>query len=438
MGVLLASGCSIIGLFEIPETPTPDAQTARSTSTVSPTLTQTIALPEATPTVEYTYKLSEDDQFSILTDLWFTIASEYLYEDFNGLDWDKVYEDYAEKIVGGISDQEFYSLMHEIVLGLGDDHSVFLTPEEVASQTAEYESSFDYVGIGVFVGAVPERDRAVIYLVFPGSPADRVGIRMHDSILLINGESILDEDGYLTDKLLGAEGAPVTLLMQYPGEEPRELALTRARITGAISVPYALYKSPEGKRIGYILLPSFTDGSVGDQVEDALIVMTTDSPLDGLILDNRVNSGGYDVLMTWVLGYFMGGEVGYYVNRSYNQPIWVDEVDVNGSLDVPLVVLIGKGTVSFGEVFSGLLQEEGRAYLIGETTDGNVEILSRFDFDDGSMAWIANAAFVPASNPDVDWEDTGIIPDLEINSAWDQITPEDDPGIDAALEYFDR
>jgi C-terminal processing protease CtpA/Prc len=101
------------------------------------------------------------------------------------------------------------------------------------------------------------------------------------------------------------------------------------------------------------------------------------------------------------------------------------------------VVLIGKETVSFGEIFSGILQDLGRAYLIGETTDGNVEILYVYEFTDGSSAWIAHDTFQPVNNPDADWEMNGIIPDKIVSANWDEVTLQTDPAIQAALEYFE-
>ena len=56
-------------------------------------------------------------------------------------------------------------------------------------------------------------------------------------------------------------------------------------------------------------------------------------------------------------------------------------------------MLVGPDTISFGEIFSGILKDQGRATLIGETTSGNVEILWGYDFKDGSRAWIAHDTF---------------------------------------------
>jgi len=92
---------------------------------------------------------------------------------------------------------------------------------------------------------------------------------------------------------------------------------------------------------------------------------------------------------------------------------------------------VGTETASFAEVFSGLLREAGRARIMGRTTPGNVEIVYGYDFEDGSRAWIAQETFRPPSG--TDWEQTGIVPDVEIPLDWDEFTVEDDPQLEAAL-----
>ena len=408
-----------------------------STPTLTPAPFPTLTV-ENTPSPENTFNLSYEDQFKIFDELWNIINDVYVYTDFNGVDWDATYEAYRQKLEAGLSDQEFYLAMDEMVYSLGDDHSVFLSPEQVAEEEAEYAGNFDYVGIGIWAGSVPERNRAVIYLVFPNSPAEEGGLQSHDSILSVDGGPILDEEGYMNDSLLGLEGTEVTITVQTPGEEPRELVLIRGQITSSIPVYYELMISPEGKQIGYILIPGFSDITVNERVDDALKALNADEPLDGLILDNRINTGGFDTVMKGVLRRYVDGLVGHFVNREREEALMVKAGDINGSTTVPLVVLVGYDTVSFGEIFSGILQDLGRAYLIGETTDGNVETLWGYDFDDGSRAWIAHDTFRPINNPGSDWEKNGIIPALTILSQWDLVTFDTDPVINAALEYFDN
>ncbi len=377
-------------------------------------------------------------QLAVFQELWDIVNEEYLYTDFNGLDWQAVYGEYRSKIQAGLSDEQFYLAMDEMIYSLGDEHSVFLSPEQAAQEDQDMAGNLDYVGVGILVSSVPERSRAVILLVFPGSPAEQAGLKSRDSILAVDGQPILDEEGQKQDLIRGPEGTSVRLLIETPGQAPREVEITRRRISGSLPVLYQTFLSPEGKRIAYIFITTFLDTTTANQVAEALGEMTAEGPLDGVIVDNRYNEGGVDSMLSQTLGFFTRGTVGYFVNRWQEQPLRVIGVDINGSQQVPLVVLVGEETISFGEVFAGVLQGLDRAYLIGQTTLGNVEALYGYNFEDGSRAWIAHDTFRPAHNLDANWEEEGIVPDLEVISPWDLYSFETDPAIMAALTYFDR
>jgi len=101
-----------------------------------------------------------------------------------------------------------------------------------------------------------------------------------------------------------------------------------------------------------------------------------------------------------------------------------------------LVVLIGRDSVSNGEISSGLLGLTGRATLIGETTLGNVEHLFTYNLADGSQVVLATETFQPAGLSAGEWEDTGIVPDIEVLSGWQYFSEANDPGIAAALDFL--
>ena len=414
--------------------PSPSATATPSPIPATPTLT-----PTPTPTLSPTPRPTSAPEFlQVFEELWLIIKNEYLYADFNGLDWDATGEAYRQKIEAGLTQEEFYLAMDEMIQSLGDEHSVFLSPEDVASEDAEYAGIYDYVGIGALTITIPERQRVAILLIFPGSPAEEAGLKIHDSILEVNGLPILDENGLRIQSLQGPEGSQVTLTVQTPGQAPRQVTLTRLQINSILPVPSQLLASPAGKRVGYIQLTNFYDLNMVEQIRKALRDLTSDGPLDGLILDNRPNEGGSIDIISETLSFFTSGTLGHFINRQSEDPFRVLGENVNGSQDVPLAVLIGSRTASFGEIFAGILKDIGRAYLIGEQTGGNVEILYVYEFPDGSRAWIAHDTFRPLNNPDQDWEASGILPDLIAPSNWDEITMETDPAVKTALEYFDK
>ena len=113
----------------------------------------------------------------------------------------------------------------------------------------------------------------------------------------------------------------------------------------------------------------------------------------------------------------------------------VEPDPIQNSQTVPLVIVVSEDTVSYGEIFAGALKDSGRARIVGETSLGNVEVLHGYGFDDGSVLWIASETFDSAFS-DVNWEETGIIPDLNAFAEWDTITFETDPSIAAAVELL--
>jgi C-terminal processing protease CtpA/Prc len=88
-----------------------------------------VPTPSPTPTL-----LPLNIQLSIFENLWTTVNDTYVYPDFNGLDWSAIHQEYRQKIKAGLTNASFYLAMDELITRLGDDHSYFLDPQQVAQQ----------------------------------------------------------------------------------------------------------------------------------------------------------------------------------------------------------------------------------------------------------------------------------------------------------------
>lgn len=417
LACLLTAACLLVGLLTAGGLAWRVATRPISTPTLSSPTSETIAR-----------------HLRIFTELWEIVDEEYLHPHHNGADWEAIGQEYSARVEAGLSDEEFWTAMDEMLLELQDEHSVFLSPGEVAEEEDMRSGDLDYVGIGIYSATLPEKGHSVILLVLPDGPAARAGLHPHDRILTIDGiPACCDAAGndYL-ERLFGPEGSTVELRVQTPGEPPRTVTVTRARIQGSLPVEVRRLE----KNVGYILIPTLWDETVVERVRQALEDLAAEGELAGLILDLRVNSGGSDTVLQGLLALFADGELGHFVGRRGAEPLRVTGVDVGGSQRVGLVILVGRETVSFAEIFSGVLQEAGRARIVGRTTSGNVEIVYGYDFEDGSRAWIAQETFYPPSG--TDWEETGIVPDVEIPLDWDEFTVEDDPQLEAALDLLRR
>ncbi len=375
-------------------------------------------------------------QLRVFHDLWGVVNERYIYSDFNGVDWPAARAKTEARIRAGLTDDEFYALMRELVEGLGDQHSRFLSPDEVAEEEQEYAGTADFVGIGIVTDFNPEAERFYVLQVLPGSPAEAAGIRPHDHILKANGGPLVNEAGEPDlAPLRGPEGTTVTVTVRTPGQPMRDLVVERRLLSSTEPVEYRLLQ--EKPRIGYILIPTFFQDGIDAQVRDALrVLMRTGGRiqrLDGLVIDMRINGGGAYPILVSHLGFFTGGTLGYLVDRQgVRVPIHARAERIGNSQTVPLVILIGPSTQSYAEVFAGSLRHKGRAVLIGQRSGGNVETLNAHFFEDGSMVWLAEETFQLANG--VTWEGKGIEPDVMIDRNWDEFTVEDDPAIQAAIE----
>jgi carboxyl-terminal processing protease len=90
------------------------------------------------------------------------------------------------------------------------------------------------------------------------------------------------------------------------------------------------------------------------------------------------------------------------------------------------VVLIDGAVNSAAEGLAGALKDSKRAYLIGEKTAGNTEVLIPYCFPDGAVVLLASGVLAPFSGPT--WEGRGVLPDLEVKGSAAQL--------DAAVKYI--
>ena len=386
-----------------------------------------LALP--TPAIQANPPIDQTTQLKVFDETARVISEVYVYPDFNGKDWKSIVVGQRAKVAAGLSTEAFYNEMQTMVDELGDEHSRFDSPVDVAESLAELNGTSQYVGIGVLVVPKMKKSRIAIAGLFPDSPAERGGLRVHDAILSVDGLPLVENGSAYTYRIRGPECSTARLTVQSPGQAPRDVLVMRHRIEGDVPIQSQLVPTQDGSRIGYIMLPSFFDEKIPGQVANAL---RNFGDLDGLILDNRLNGGGSSDVVEPILSYFVGGTLGRFRSRAASRPLAVQPDPIGNSHTVPLIVLVGQDTESFGEIFSGVLQDEGRARIVGQTTPGNVEILHGYDFEDGSRLWIAEETFDPAHSH-ADWEKTGIVPDVQASADWDTFTMQNDPAVKASL-----
>ncbi|MGD2058280.1 MAG: hypothetical protein PVI04_06065, partial [Anaerolineales bacterium] len=143
--VILISSCA--APVNAPETAAVNAtQTARVveiTATSEPTATEKPknpvqatmdALSAQITLVPPTRGPEPDDYVGMLEQAWNLINENYVRDNFNGVDWPAVLEQYRP-LAAEITDQEaFWDLMEDFVAELDDDHSRFVRPDRFSAE----------------------------------------------------------------------------------------------------------------------------------------------------------------------------------------------------------------------------------------------------------------------------------------------------------------
>src|SRR5215510_12679332 len=114
------------------------------------TLAPDVALAQPTLESQPNPAISKTEQLKIFRKMTHIIDTVYVYPDFNGKDWDEIKSRYQGKIEAGLDTEAFYQEMRSMIYELGDEHSDYLTPVEVAASDAELRGENNYVGVGVY------------------------------------------------------------------------------------------------------------------------------------------------------------------------------------------------------------------------------------------------------------------------------------------------
>jgi carboxyl-terminal processing protease len=333
--------------------------------------------------------------------------------DLIGQAWDILHRDYV-----GADELDDKALAYGAIDGLakavGDTgHTSFLTPEERADRAEELSGS--YVGIGVRIDTA-EDGRPLVVGVFSGSPAEAARLVPGDIIVSVDGQ---DTDGHDLDEvsgwIRGEAGTTVTITARHGIDgTDRELSIVRAEVT-VQTVSWAMVP---GSHTAVLRLEEFSHGAA-DELKAALGAIRA-AGADRIVFDLRGNPGGYVDEAVGVASQFLASGT-VFVERDAQGKETTHPVSPDGAAtDMPLVLLIDRGTASSAEIVSGAIQDAGRAQLIGVTTFGTGTVLGEFELSDGSALRVGTVEWLTPKGRRI-WHE-GIVPDVRVARA-DDVRP---------------
>ena len=224
-----------------------------------------------------------------------------------------------------------------------------------------------YGGIGALIrnnGEYP-----IVAKPYYDFPADKAGLKAGDKILEIDGKPTNEYQlNEVSERLKGVPQTKLKLLIERPySNEKIEKELIREEIKIS-SVPY--YGIVEDG-VGYISITKFTP-NVSREVKTALRELKTEQQITSLILDLRGNPGGLLGEAPKLCNLFInkGEEIVSTKGKvkKWNQTLKTE--DFAFDTEIPIVVLVNRGSASASEIVAGALQDLDRAVILGQRTFG--------------------------------------------------------------------
>ncbi|GFN22734.1 MAG: S41 family peptidase [Thermoanaerobacteraceae bacterium] len=291
-----------------------------------------------------------------------------------------------------------------MVEALDDPYSSYLPPD--VYRRLEEHVQGTYGGVGLLITLEEEDRRLVVVSPFKGSPAWRAGIKSGDYILAIDDRDTAGMDLDTAASLMqGEPGTRVQLTVLTPGAaEPRKITLVRENI----KIPTVDGRMlPAYPGIGYISLSMINEQTGRDLGQ--LLGELRGQGLRGLVLDLRNNPGGSLHGAVEVASYFVPrGPVVYIVDQKRTEAL-----EATGhNIQVPLVVLINKGSASAAEIIAGAIKDTGSGVLVGETSFGKGVVQTLFELKGGAAVKLTTHKYLTPAKRDID--KTGITPDYQV------------------------
>ena len=289
-----------------------------------------------------------------------------------------------------------------------DPHSSYLPRDSYKEMKVETRGEFGGLGIEITI----RNNHLTVVSPIDDTPAYRSGIQAGDMIIKIDDKPTRDLSlTQAVKRLRGPVNTKVTIaIMRKEFKTAKDFTITRA----IIKVKSVWFRKMEDN-IGYTRIRSFTKATT-DEVKKALEKLSEDSPLKGLVLDLRNNPGGLLNQSVEVSNVFLkkGILVVYTEGRTPDQNMrFVTQKDGRYA-NLPLVILVNKGSASASEIVAGALKDLNRAIIMGTKTFGKGSVQTIIPLSDGSGLRLTTAKYFTPSGKIID--NNGIDPNIVVEN----------------------
>ena len=280
----------------------------------------------------------------------------------------------------------FKGMMKEL-----DPHSIYIPAKKLEDIDEKFKGTFQGIGIEFDILG------GYITVISPvaDSPSERAGLLPGDQIIAINGKDAynITKDQVFKD-LRGKKGTSVNITVRRIGlDDPFEVTIIRDNIPIYSVRASIMYDDSTG----YIWLTRFS-ATTATEVKKSIEKLKKQG-MTRLLFDLRNNSGGYLEQAAEIADLFITQKdtlVFTKGKRKETEQVFIAHPHI-GDGNIPLVVLVNRGSASASEIVSGAIQDIDRGLIAGETTFGKGLVQKQLPLKDGSAIRITIARYFTPS-----------------------------------------
>jgi carboxyl-terminal processing protease len=423
--------------------------------------------------------------------VWKTINENYFDQTFNGLDWLKIRAEFLPKVKAAKTDTGLHLLLQEMINRLNRSHFFIIPPEaykeieeakseskrkerekqaeEKSDDKIEDENSedkdsedkddedkeiFDRFGLPIDVRVL--ENQVVITNIQKDSNVEKAGLKVGFVIEQINGISLKDfmlrlqnYNAYskslkhqmptvLLSFMEGAEDTEVELIYLDDKDVQKTVRIKRQGLKGELvniikNIPAQLLKFESkslDEKIGYIKFNFFAF-----PVLDKFCAAVTEfKNKDAIVIDMRGNSGGAFGVLFAISGLLTDKAfpIGTQITRQGKNVLSIRPMP--NHYKGKLVVLVDEQSISAAEIFAAGMQENGRAFVIGDRSAGEALPSLTQILPTGAVFLYPIANFQSPKGNFL--EGNGVEPNVQISLNRQELVTGKDAQLETAISYL--
>lgn len=325
---------------------------------------------------------------------WNTFNENYAFFEKRNIHWDQVYKDYRPRINQKTTDKDLYKLLNEIITKFNDGHITLDVPELVVKEAEIPKKIKDSAG-GNPLSKIPDVSQMELrnallkrYIIKPSFwGRDLYGNG------LVNWGITKENVGYIQ----------INWMLFY-----RDYKI-------ADSIKGGDYAEQYFKKAGNNPIHMTEEVKQARKIMDSVLMKLKN--VDGIILDIRLNGGGYDAVAVEILNHFITKKTiafskKTWLGKTFSEPTPIYLSPSKNKFSGPVMLLTSHSTASAAEIMAMASMVLKNFKRIGSSTEGIFSDMLEKKLPNGWGYSLSNQVYLNSSHEN--FENSGIPPNIKL------------------------